>query len=340
MSTGGLGVRQSVVEATLTAPVYDVAIESPLECAGRLSREVGQPVWLKREDLQPTRSFKCRGAYHALASRCRQGPVPGVVASSAGNHAQGVALAARQLGVPAVVVMPRGASTTKVEAVEALGGEVLLHGATFDQAASRATELAAQLEYFLLHPFDNPEVIAGQGTVGLEICRQHPDPIEALFVPVGGGGLLAGVATLVRRLRPEVRIVGVEPDEADAMSRSWKAGRRVRLREVGAFADGVAVQEVGELCFELCRQSVDELLVVSSEEICQAMRDLFAETRVLMEPAGALALAGLKRWARSRVGRSTTSLVAITSGANLDFDRLGEVVARLGPASRRAAGVR
>ncbi|MBZ0112031.1 MAG: threonine ammonia-lyase, biosynthetic [Thermoanaerobaculia bacterium] len=320
------------VERILTARVYDVAIESPLDRGEGLSKRLENSVWLKREDLQPTHSFKCRGAYNAVALRLeRAGPdgnLTAVIAASAGNHAQGVALAAKRLGLHAILVMPEGTPRIKVQAVAALGSEVILAGDNFDAAAQRARELAEDLGYPLIHPFDDPDIIAGQGTIGLELCRQHPNPIHALFVPVGGGGLLAGIAVLLKRLRPGIRIVGVEPQDSDAMARSLRAGRQVRLDHVGKFADGVAVKEVGREPFELCRQFVDQVVVVSADEICAAMKHIFDDTRVVMEPAGALAMAGLERYV-SETGCRGETLVAITSGSNLEFDLLGYVAGRV-----------
>ncbi len=315
------------VRRILTARVYDVAVETPLDPLPRLAARLGAPVRLKREDLQPVHSFKLRGAYNRMAALAPAELRRGVICASAGNHAQGVALSARTLGCEAVVVMPRTTPSIKVEAVAALGATVVLHGDTYDDAARHARALEAERGLTFVHPYDDPDVIAGQGTIGLEILRQHPDPIAAIFVAVGGGGLVAGVGTWVKFLRPEVRVIGVEPEDADAMARSLAAGERVVLDEVGLFADGVAVRQVGAECFRIAREVVDEVVRVSTDEICAAIKDVFDDTRSIAEPAGALAVAGLKRWA-ARAGRPPGALVAIHCGANVNFDRLRHVAER------------
>ena len=314
---------QDLLERILTALVYDVAIESPLEAAPRLSARVGCPVWLKREDLQPVFSFKLRGAYNKIAQLDSAERARGVIAASAGNHAQGVALAARKLGLQATIVMPVTTPRIKVDAVRALGAQVVLHGDSFDEAYAHSQALMATEGKVYIHPYDDPDVIAGQGTIGLELLRQMPRGLRAVFVPVGGGGLIAGVAAYLKRLRPEIRVIGVEPVDADAMTRSLAVGHRVRLERVGLFADGVAVSQVGALPFELCRRYVDEMVLVNTDEICAAIKDVFEETRSILEPAGALALAGLKAWA-ARHGETADrgNLVAILSGANANFDNL------------------
>ena len=314
---------QDLFDRILTAQVYDVARESPLDPAPLLSARLGVQVWLKREDLQPVFSFKLRGAYNKVASMAEADRARGVIAASAGNHAQGVALAARKLGCRAVIVMPSTTPRIKVEAVRNLGAEVVLHGDSFDAAHAHSRVLMAEHGYSYVHPYDDPDVIAGQGTIGMELLRQMPKGIHAVFVPVGGGGLIAGIAVFLKRLQPAIQVIGVEPADADALHRSLAAGERIRLDEVGLFADGVAVRQVGELPFELCRSRVDATVRVSTDEICAAIKDVFEETRTILEPAGALSVAGLKAWA-ARHGQTVRerNLVAILSGANINFDRL------------------
>jgi threonine dehydratase len=309
------------LERILKARVYDVAMQSPLELAPALSKRTRNKVWLKREDLQPVFSFKLRGAYNKMAGMPRSRLAKGVIAASAGNHAQGIALAAQKLGCRAVIVMPVTTPRIKVNAVAARGAEVVLHGDSYDEAYAHALRLKRKRGLTFVHPYNDPEVIAGQGTIGLEILRQHPQPIDAIFVPVGGGGLISGIAAYVKRVRPSVRIIGVEPVDADAMTRSLKKNKRVKLEQVGLFADGVAVKEVGEETFRLCRRLVDEMVLVDTDEICAAIKDVFEDTRVVLEPAGALAIAGAKAWVERRGARGK-SLVAIASGANTNFDRL------------------
>ncbi len=265
-----------------------------------LSRRTGNHVWLKREDEQPVFSFKCRGAYNKMAGLPKAELKKGVIAASAGNHAQGVALAASKLGTKAVIVMPRTTPQIKVDAVRNLGGKVVLHGDNYDEAYTHAREIANQRKLTFVHPYDDPDVIAGQGTIGMEILKQHSGPIHAVFVPVGGGGLIAGIAVYIKQLRPEIKIIGVEPEDADAMEKSLKAGKRVLLDHVGIFADGVAVRQVGEETFRLCKQFVDEMVIVSNDEICAAIKDIFEDRRSILEPAGALAYAGLKRYAEQK----------------------------------------
>jgi len=312
----------------LRAPVYHVAIESPLEAAPRLSRRLGLKVLLKREDLQPVFSFKLRGAYNRVARLTDAEADRGVVCASAGNHAQGVALAASRRGIPVLVVMPETTPRIKVEAVRALGAAVLLDGDDFDQASLRAREIEAREGRVFVHPFDDPDVIAGQGTVAMEILRQRRgEAIDAIYVPVGGGGLIAGVAAYVKPLFPAIRVVGVEPADAPTLYAALAAGRPVTLPEVGLFADGCAVRRVGEENFRIARAAVDEVLLVSTDEICAAIQDLHEDTRSAVEPAGALALAGLKRdVAMHPVANGAR--VAIVSGANLNFDRLRHIAER------------
>lgn len=327
---------KAYLEKILTARVYDVAQETPLDFAPNLSRRLGNRVWLKREDEQPVFSFKLRGAYNKMAQLPQATLARGVITASAGNHAQGVALAARKLGARAVIVMPVMTPQIKINAVRNLGGEALLHGDNYDAAYEHARALAAQQGLTYVHAYDDPDVIAGQGTVGMEILKQGPDDISAVFVPVGGGGLIGGIAAYVKNVRPSIKVIGVEPDDADAMDRSLKAGERVLLEHVGIFADGVAVRQVGEETFRLARELVDEIVLVDSDEICAAIKDVFEDTRSIMEPAGALAAAGLKRYVQ-RERLTGKDLVAICSGANMNFDRLRHVSERAEIGERREA---
>jgi threonine dehydratase len=324
------------IERILKARVYDVAVESPLEEAPRLSRRLGNHVLLKREDLQPVFSFKLRGAYNRIAHLSDGAAKRGVVCASAGNHAQGVALAARRRGIPAAIVMPRTTPQIKVQAVIDLGGEVILHGDDYDTALERALELARERNMVFVHPFDDQDVIAGQGTIGVELLRQTGGHVDAIFVPVGGGGLIAGIAVYVKYLYPNIRIIGVEPEEAASMYESLKAGRRVTLDRVGIFADGVAVKRVGEETFALCRDHVDEILLLDTDEICAAIQDVFEDTRSIVEPAGALAVAGLKKYV-AREGWRDKRVIAINSGANINFDRLRHVAERADLGGEREA---
>ncbi len=313
--------RHNYLERILTSRVYDVATESPLEVAPALSKRLGNTLLLKREDLQPVFSFKLRGAYNRMALLPRERLARGVIAASAGNHAQGVALAAQRLGCRAVIVMPVTTPRIKVDAVAARGAQVLLHGDSYDDAYRHAMRLKRRRRLAFVHPYDDPDVIAGQGTIGMEILRQHAGAIGAIFVPIGGGGLAAGIATYVKRVRPAIRMIGVEPVDADAMARSLKAGRRIRLEQVGLFADGVAVKQVGRETFRLCRELLDEVVLVDTDAMCAAIKDVFEDTRVVLEPAGALAVAGAKAWV-ARHGARNRTLVAVASGANTNFDRL------------------
>jgi threonine dehydratase len=320
----------------LTARVYDVAQESPLEYAPNLSTRLNNKLLLKREDLQSVFSFKLRGAYNKMVQLSSEKLAQGVIAASAGNHAQGVALAARHLGTRAIIVMPLTTPQLKVDAVKARGGEVVLHGDTYDDAYAFARQLETEKGLTFIHPFDDPYVIAGQGTIGMEILRQCQQPIEAIFVAIGGGGLISGIAAYVKRLRPEIKIIGVEPVDADAMSQSLKAGKRVRLANVGLFADGVAVREVGAETFRLCQQYVDEIILVDTDATCAAIKDVFEDTRSILEPAGALAIAGAKAYVE-REQISGQTLVAIACGANMNFDRLRFVAERAEFGERREA---
>jgi threonine dehydratase len=314
-------LRNDYLERILKARVYDVAIESPLEPAHALSRRLRNRLLIKREDLQPVFSFKLRGAYNKMAGLPRARLAKGVIAASAGNHAQGVALAAQRLGCRAVIVMPVTTPRIKVDAVMARGARVVLHGDSYAEAYERAMQLRRSRRLAFVHPYDDPEVIAGQGTIGMEILRQHPGPLDAVFVPVGGGGLISGIAAYVKQVSPRTKIVGVEPRDADAMARSLKSGKRVKLDHVGLFADGVAVKQVGKETFRLCRRWVDEMVLVDTDEMCAAIKDVFEDTRVVLEPAGALAIAGAKAWVE-KYGFKNKTLVAVASGANTNFDRL------------------
>lgn len=325
------------LERILKARVYDVAIESPLERAPRLSRRLGNEVLFKREDLQPVFSFKIRGAYNKIAHLSETTAGRGVICASAGNHAQGVALAAKRRGINATIVMPLTTPQIKVQAVIDFGGEVVMHGDDYDAAYEHALVLARERNLTFIHPFDDPDVIAGQGTVGMEILRQHPgDQIDAIFVAVGGGGLIAGVAAYVKHLFPKIRIIGVEPDDADAMHRSLQAGKRVTLDRAGIFADGVAVRRVGEEPFRLAREYVDEVILVSTDEMCAAMQDIFEDNRSVVEPSGALSVAGIKKYvARERCKDRT--FVSINCGANMNFDRLRHIAERADIGAQREA---
>ena len=328
--------REDYLERILRARVYDVAIESPLELAPALSKRIGNRLLLKREDLQPVFSFKLRGAYNKMVSFAPHKLARGVIAASAGNHAQGVALAAQKLGCRATIVMPVTTPRIKVDAVAARGARVVLHGDGYAEAYAHAMKLKRRLGLSFVHPYDDPEVIAGQGTIGMEILRQSERPIDAVFVAVGGGGLISGIASYLKHLRPGIKVIGVEPDDADAMARSLKAGRRVKLDHVGLFADGVAVKEVGKETFRLCRKLVDEMVVVDTDAICAAIKDVFEDTRVVLEPAGALAIAGAKSWVERHGARGKT-LVAVASGANTNFDRLRFVAERAEVGEQREA---
>jgi len=320
----------------LTARVYDVAIESPLELAGKLSGRLGNRVWLKREDTQPVFSFKLRGAYNKMARLLPEQLACGVICASAGNHAQGVALSASRLGCQAVIVMPLTTPKLKSDAVRSLGGEVILHGDSYSDAYLHARELGERQGYTFIHPFDDPDVIAGQGTVGMEILRQHQHPIHAVFVAIGGGGLISGVAAYVKAVRPEIKVIGVQMADSDAMVRSVKAGRRVPLDDVGLFSDGTAVKLVGEETFRLTRALVDDFVVVETDAVCAAIKDVFEDTRSILEPAGAMGVAGLKQYVAQQ-GLKDQSLVAITCGANMNFDRLRFVAERAEVGEEREA---
>lgn len=318
---------EQYVKKILTSRVYDVAVETPLQRAGQLSKRLGNTVLLKREDLQPVFSFKIRGAYNKLAQLTPEELARGVVTASAGNHAQGVALAAKELGIKATIVMPKTTPEIKVEGVRSRGGKVVLHGDSFPEALAYSLKLVDEKGFVYIHPYDDPHTIAGQGTVAMEILRQHPGQLDAIFVPVGGGGLIAGIAAYVKYLRPEIKVIGVEPDDSNCLQAAMAAGERVVLPQVGLFADGVAVAQIGQYTFEICKDYVDEVITVSTDEICAAIKDIYDDTRSITEPAGALGVAGIKKYVELR-GVSGQTLVAIDSGANVNFDRLRHVAER------------
>ena len=318
---------EQYVKKILTSRVYDVAVETPLQPAGQLSKRLGNNVLLKREDLQPVFSFKVRGAYNKLAHLSDAERARGVVTASAGNHAQGLALAAKKMGVKATIVMPRTTPEIKVEGVRSRGGRVVLHGDSFPEALAYSLKLVDEKGYVYVHPYDDPDTIAGQGTVAMEILRQHPAPLDAIFVPVGGGGLIAGIAAYVKYLRPDIKVIGVEPDDSNCLQAAMAAGERVVLPQVGLFADGVAVAQIGQHTFDICKDHVDEVITVSTDEICAAIKDIYDDTRSITEPAGALGVAGIKKYVELR-GVTGQTLVAIDSGANVNFDRLRHVAER------------
>ncbi|MFY8117765.1 MAG: threonine ammonia-lyase, biosynthetic, partial [Roseateles sp.] len=311
----------SYLQRILNAKVYEVAIETPLDPARNLSKRLGSKVFLKREDQQPVFSFKLRGAYNKMAHLSPEARAQGVICASAGNHAQGVALSAKRLGCRAVIVMPITTPKVKIDAVQALGGEVVLHGDSFTDAYGRALELEREQGLTFVHPFDDPDVIAGQGTIALEILRQHPGPIDAIFVAIGGGGLISGVAAYIKAVRPEIKIIGVQTKDSDAMARSVKAGKRVQLADVGLFSDGTAVKLVGEETFRITKALVDDFVIVDTDAVCAAIKDVFEDTRSILEPAGGLGVAAIKQYT-AQTGAKGQTFVAITCGANMNFDRL------------------
>jgi threonine dehydratase len=320
------------LQKILTARVYDVAIESPLEPAPTLSARMGNHIFFKREDMQSVFSFKLRGAYNKMANLPPAQMKRGVICASAGNHAQGVALAASRLGCRAVIVMPTTTPLVKVEAVKARGGEAVLFGDSYSDAYQHALTLEKKFKLTFVHPFDDPDVIAGQGTVGMEILRQHPGPIHAIFVPIGGGGLIAGVAAYIKAVRPEIKVIGVQSTDSDAMARSMKAGRRVTLADVGLFADGTAVKLAGEETLRLVKKYVDDIILVDTDAVCAAIKDVFQDTRSILEPSGALSIAGAKAYvelaAAGKKPVKNETLITIASGANMNFDRLRFVAER------------
>jgi threonine dehydratase len=329
-------MKNDYLERILRARVYDVAIESPLEPAPILSRRLSNTLLLKREDMQPVFSFKLRGAYNKMAHLTSEQLKRGVICASAGNHAQGVALSAQKLGCKAVIVMPTTTPKIKVDAVASRGAEVVLTGESYSDASKESYLIARKRGLVYVHPYDDPDVIAGQGTIAMEILRQTSLPIHAIFVAIGGGGLISGIASYVKRLRPEIRVIGVQPTDSDAMERSVREGKRVALDHVGIFADGVAVKQVGVETFRIVRELVDEIMRVDTDAICAAMKDMFEDTRTILEPAGALSIAAAKEYVE-RTGIRGQNLVAIASGANTNFDRLRFVSERAEVGEHREA---
>ncbi|MGK0498458.1 MAG: threonine dehydratase [Oceanicoccus sp.] len=327
---------QNYIKKILEARVYDVAIESPLDDAPLLSKRFNNRILLKREDLQPVFSFKLRGAYNKMMHLTEQQLAQGVVTASAGNHAQGLALAALKLGVKATIVMPKTTPQIKVDAVRRRGAKVVLHGDSFEEASAQAQKLVEEQGLVYVHPYDDPEVIAGQGTIGMEILRQHTGPLHAVFVPVGGGGLLAGIAAYIKYVRPEVKVIGVEPEDAACLKAAMEKGRRVTLPHVGIFAEGVAVAQIGKETFRVIRKTIDGVITATNDEMCAAIKDIFDDTRSIAEPAGALALAGLKKYVEE-TGIEGATLLAIDSGANTNFDRLRYISERTEIGEKREA---
>jgi threonine dehydratase len=324
------------VKKILQARVYDAALETPLSEARFMSKRLKNQIWIKREDLQPVFSFKIRGAFNKMAQLSQEEKDKGVIAASAGNHAQGLAMAAKQMGVKAVIVMPRITPDIKVQAVRARGAKVILKGDAFGEALEHAQQLIKEKGYTYIPPYDDPDVIAGQGTIGMEILHQHPDPIHAIFVPVGGGGLIAGVAAYVKYLRPDIKVIGVEAEDSACLDAAMKSGYRVKLEQVGIFAEGVAVAQIGEEPFKVCKDYVDEVITVTTDEICAAVKDIFEDTRAVAEPSGALSLAGLKKYVEAS-GVSDSTLICINSGANTNFDRLQHIAERTELGEKREA---
>lgn len=324
------------VKRILQAQVYDVAIETPMSEARFLSKRMNNTILIKREDLQPVYSFKLRGAYNAMAQLTEEEKERGVVTASAGNHAQGVAMAAKQMGIKATIVMPKITPEIKVASAKARGGKVVLKGDSFDEAAVYARQLVEEKGYTYIPPYDHPEVIAGQGTIAMEMLRQHPAPIDAIFVPVGGGGLIAGVAVYVKYLRPEIKVIGVEAEDSACLKAALDAGERVVLDQVGIFAEGVAVAQIGEEPFRIAQHFVDDVITVTTDEICAAVKDMFEDTRAVSEPSGALSLAGLKKYIQ-QTGAENQTLLCINSGANTNFDRLQHIAERAELGEKREA---
>tara|TARA_R110002094_G_scaffold61829_4_gene72366 strand:- start:2628 stop:4139 length:1512 start_codon:yes stop_codon:yes gene_type:complete len=324
------------IKKILQSRVYDIAKETPLDDARMISARLNNRVLLKREDLQPVFSFKLRGAYNKMTQLTEAQRQCGVVAASAGNHAQGLALSAKVMGVKATIVMPKTTPDIKVNSVRAHGAKVVLHGDSFEEASKYSQQLVEEKGLVYVHPYDDPDVIAGQGTIGMEILRQQSGPIDAIFVPVGGGGLISGIAVYVKYLRPEIKVIGVESDESACLKAALEANERVILPQVGIFADGVAVAQIGEVTFDICRNYVDEVITVNTDEICAAIKDIFDDTRSITEPSGALALAGLKKYV-AREGIEGKTLIAIDSGANINFDRLRHVSERAELGEQREA---
>lgn len=324
------------VKKILQARVYDVAKKTPLSEARFMSKRLNNNVLIKREDLQPVYSFKLRGAYNKMAQLSTAEKAKGVIAASAGNHAQGLAMAAKEMGVKAVIVMPRITPDIKVQAVRAKGAKVILKGDAFDESMAYAMELIEEHGYTYVPPYDDPDVIAGQGTIAMEILQQHPDPIHAIFVPVGGGGLIAGIAAYVKYLRPEIKVIGVEAEDAACLKAALEQNKRVVLDQVGIFAEGVAVAQIGAEPFKICRHHVDAVITVTTDEMCAAVKDIFEDTRGVAEASGALSLAGLKKYVEA-TGISNTNLICINSGANTNFERLQHIAERTELGEKREA---
>ncbi|OIR19249.1 L-threonine dehydratase biosynthetic IlvA [mine drainage metagenome] len=330
---------QNYLKRILTARVYDVAIESPLEYASSLSARTGNKILFKREDMQPVFSFKLRGAYNKMAQLSPEQLKRGVITASAGNHAQGVALSANKMGCKAIIVMPTTTPQVKIDAVKHFGQravEIVLHGSSYSDAYTHSLALEKEHGLTFVHPFDDPDVIAGQGTIGMEILRQHQTPIHAIFCAIGGGGLISGVAAYVKQVRPDIRVIGVQTSDSDAMARSLKSRKRVALNDVGLFSDGTAVKLAGEETFRVCKQYVDEVILVDTDAVCAAIKDVFQDTRSILEPAGALAIAGAKLYAKREKLKGET-LVTVCSGANMNFDRLRFVAERAEIGEKREA---
>ncbi|MCK5918230.1 MAG: threonine ammonia-lyase, biosynthetic [Cocleimonas sp.] len=320
-------MNKSLIEKILTARVYDVAKETPLDLAKLLSKRTNNTIYLKREDLQAVFSFKLRGAFNRMFQLSDAAKARGVIAASAGNHAQGVAMSGHKMGVETSIVMPKITPEIKVKGVESWGGKAILHGDNFDEAYIYALELAEKHNLTFLHPFDDIDVIAGQGTIGMELLRQHPDPIDIIFIAVGGGGLISGIATYIKYLSPTTKIIGIEHEEAASMTESFKQNKRVILDQIGFFADGAAVKQVGKNTLKIARNVVDEMITVSTDETCAAIKDVFEDTRTLLEPAGALATAGMKKYIQNNK-LENQQIISICSGANISFDRLRHVAER------------
>lgn len=327
---------EKYVKNILTAPVYDVAIETPLQSARSLSEALGNTVLLKREDLQPVFSFKIRGAYNKIARLSNAEKERGIITASAGNHAQGVAFSAKKLGIKATIVMPKTTPEIKVMAVRSHGARVVLHGDAFPEALAHSLKLVEEKGLTFIHPYDDPDTIAGQGTIAMEILRQHNAPLDAIFVPVGGGGLIAGIAAYIKYLRPDIKVIGVEPSDSNCLQAALKAGKRVTLPQVGLFADGVAVTQIGKETFNICKKYVDDVITVTTDEICGALKDIYDNTRSITEPSGALGVAGIKKYTK-QTGAKGKTFVAIDSGANINFDRLRYVAERAEIGEKREA---
>jgi threonine dehydratase len=327
---------QNYIKKILDARVYDIAVETPVDEAALLSKRFNNQILLKREDLQPVFSFKLRGAYNKMVNLSEADLAKGVIAASAGNHAQGLALSALKMGVKATIVMPKTTPQIKVDAVRGRGAKVVLHGDTYDEASAHAQKLVKEKGMVFVHPYDDPDVIAGQGTIGMEILRQVTGPLDVVFVPVGGGGLLAGVAAYIKYVRPDIKVIGVEPEDAACLKAAMDRGRRVTLPQVGIFADGVAVAKIGQETFRVIRKTIDGVITASTDEICAAIKDIFDDTRSIAEPAGALALAGLKKYVEE-TGCQGQTLLAIDSGANTNFDRLRYISERTEIGEKREA---